>query len=118
MENNLNFKQFMTNAASWYSGDNTIGPDLEAGMAKLTMSTPTTSTRNPVEVFSVEKKGKTYEILADGNISWGCPASQYNHLMQIGKAPQKGDKITLEFFRDGSIKTFNIVQKKERGLAN
>lgn len=119
MDNNLlNFRQFMTNAASFLNGSNDIGPDLEPRLAQISLSMPTTSTKAPVKVYSIERRGKSYEIKAENNVTWNCPASHYLNLQNMGKAPQVGDKINLEFYRDGSVKSFNIAQKTQRGLAD
>lgn len=114
----MNFKQFMTNASSWLSGSNDNGPDGESRLPQISLGIPTTSTKEPVRVYSILRRGKSYEIKAENNVTWNCPAPQYIHLQNVGKAPEVGDKITLEFYRDGSVKSFNIAQKNQRGLAD
>lgn len=119
MDNNfLNFKQFMTNASAWLNGSNDVGPNMEPRLPQVSLSMPTTATKEPVQVYSVLRKGKTYEIKAENNVTWNCPAPHYIHLQNVGKAPQVGDKISLEFYRDGSVKSFNVAQKGQRGLAD
>lgn len=116
MNNFLNFKQFMTNAASWLTGDSENDPMGRPLLPQADLSMPTTSTKEPVQIFKVARKGRSYEIHAENNISWYCPAEHYVHLMNVGKAPKVGDKVSLEFYKDGSVKSYNIV-KQERGLA-
>ncbi len=116
MSNIMNFKQFMTNATSWLNGSNDVGPDLEPRLSQISLSMPTTSTKEPVLVYKIERRGKSYEIKAENNVTWNCPAAHYLHLQNVGKAPQVGDKINLEFYRDGSVKSFNIAQKFQRAL--
>jgi hypothetical protein len=119
MDNNLlNFKQFVTNASSWLNGSNDNGPNGEPRLPQVSLGMPTTATKEPVQVYSVLRKGKSYEIKAENNVTWNCPAAHYIHLQNVNKAPQVGDKINLEFYRDGSVKSFGIAQKNERGLAD
>lgn len=113
----LNFKQFMQNAATWLNGSNDTDPMGRPLLPLNTVSIPTEWTKEPVKIFRVCKKGKAYEICAENNISWYCPAMHYIHLLHIGKAPQVGDHVMLEFYRDGSVKTYKIVKKREIGLA-
>jgi len=113
----LNFKQFITNAAAFLNGNNETDPLGQLKLPLTTVDIPTTRLKEPVEVFRVKRIGKAYEICAENNISWYCPAMHYIHLLHHGKAPQVGDKVMLEFYRDGSVKSFNVVKKRERGFA-
>ena len=103
MENLLNFRQFVTNAAALLNTN--------VDLPHVSLDMPTTATARAVEVFSVHRKGKTYEIKAEDNVAWFCPAEQYIHLMHAGRAPRAGDKIRLEFYRDGSVKSCDVVSR-------
>jgi hypothetical protein len=113
----LNFKQFMQKAAAWLNGSNDTDPMGQLNLPINSIEIPTTSTKSPVEIYRVRRQGKTYEICAENNITWYCPAMHYIHLLHIGKAPQVGDKVMLEFYRDGSVKSYSIVSKRQRGFA-
>jgi hypothetical protein len=108
----MNFKKFMTNASSWLNDNSNNGLNQEPSMPHVSLSMPTTSTKEPVKVYSIQRRGKSYEIKAENNVTWNCPASHYMSLDNIGKAPHIGDKIHLEFYRNGSVKSFSVVQKK------
>mgnify|MGYP007044009551 CR=1 FL=1 len=114
----LNFKKFLANAATFLNGSNDNDPLGQLKLPLVNVDIPTISTAQPVQIFKVARKGKSYEICAENNISWYCPASQYIHLMQIGKAPQIGDKVTIDFYKDGSVKSYAIVSRNEKGLAD
>lgn len=114
----LNFKQFLSNASAWLNGSNENDPLGQLKLPTADMEMPTTNTKEPVEIFRICKRGKSYEICAENNISWYCPAMHYIHLLHIGKAPVVGDKVMLEFYKDGSVKSYNIVKKRRiPGLA-
>jgi len=113
----LNFKQFITNAAAFLNGSNETDPMGQLKLPITDVEMPTTMTKEPVTIFRIQKRGKSYEICAENNISWYCPAMHYIHLLNVGKAPQVGDKVMLEFYKDGSVKSFKILRRRERGLA-
>jgi hypothetical protein len=114
----LNFRQFLVNASGFLNGTNDLGAYLKPNLPLPTATVPTISTAQPVEVFRVKRRGNSYEILASNNVTWYCPADHYIHLLNQKKAPEVGDKVNLEFYKDGTLKNFAIVTKKQAGLAD
>lgn len=113
----LNFKTFIQNAAAFINSGNETGSDGRLNLPEMDVELPTTTTKEPVRIYRVRKTGKTYEINAENNVSWYCPAPHYVRLLMAGKAPQVGDKVMLEFYRNGVVKSFRIVSKRTPGLA-
>lgn len=103
----LNFKKFLTNVGAFSNGTNDYDYYTHQMLLPLdTIDLPTHSTPNPVKVFKINKKGKSYEICAEQNVTWYIPCKHYEHLLKTGKAPQVGDKIMLTFCNDGSVQSF------------
>jgi hypothetical protein len=103
----LNFRQFLNNASRFLTAPATV-PDL--GLSADRLDIPTVEMDRPVTVHSVRRHGRVYEIRAENNFSWSCPAPHFEALQRMGKAPGVGDAIRLTFYKDGSVQSFRVVR--------
>jgi hypothetical protein len=107
----LDFKQFITNAGAFLSNGNDYDSvTKQLRLPDTTADIPTISTNKPVKIFKIKRTGKTYEICAENNVIWNCPAHHYEYLNLVGKAPHVGDRVDLTFYKDGTVKSFNLVK--------
>lgn len=106
----LNFKQFLSNAGAFLSNNQTTDRFSGAmSLPDITTDLPTTSMEQPSRIHRIKRVGRVYEIHGDRNLIWNCPAQHYEHLQMIGKAPHIGDQVKLVFYKNGSVKSFEVI---------